>query len=193
MTDSRAFLARLRSGDPATLGAVVDEHARRLYRAARGMGFLAEDAEDLVQDVFVTFVHGLDRFEGRSNVGTWLFGILYHKIQERRRSSAREEAHDPADEVFESRFDARGSWIRLPIAPDREATSREVGVALRKCLDDLPPLQRAVFELRQVEELSAAEAGNVLGQTVTYIGVLLHRARTRLRECLDRKGWTSTT
>ena len=182
----------LRRGDAAALKAVVEENARRLYRAARGAGLLREDAEDLVQDVFATFVQGLDRFEGRSGVRTWLFGILYHKLQERRRFNARFEQHDPIDEVFESRFHVHGNWIRPAIAPDREATSREAGVALGECLEHLPPLQRAVFELRQVEELSAAEVSNILGPTVTHIGVLLHRARARLRECLERKGWTSS-
>ena len=186
-----SLLARLRGRDPAALKAIIDENARRLYRAARGMGFRQEDADDLVQDVFLTFLNGLDRFEGRAEVSTWLFGILHHKTQERRRTHAREELHDPIDDVFESRFDARGNWIRPPVDPDRETASREVGAAIRACLEGLSPLQREVFQLRQVEELSAAEVSKILGQTITHIGVLFHRARTRLRECLDGKGWTS--
>ena len=190
---TRSLLARLRRRDPASLKAVIDENARRLYRAARGIGVRPDDAEDLVQDVFVTFLNGLGRFEGRAEVSTWLFGILHHKIQERRRRHAREELHDPIDEVFESRFDARGNWIRPPVNPDREAASREVGAAIQACLEGLSALQREVFQLRQVEELPAAEVSKILGHTVTHIGVLLHRSRTRLRECLDRKGWTSIT
>ncbi|OFW00440.1 MAG: hypothetical protein A3I61_04880 [Acidobacteria bacterium RIFCSPLOWO2_02_FULL_68_18] len=186
-----SLLARLRRRDPASLKAVVDDNARRLYRAARGMGCGRDEADDLVQEVFVTFLNGLDRFEGRAEVRTWLFGILHHKIQERRRMQAREELHDSIDEIFESRFDARGNWTRPPVEPDREAASREAGAAIRDCLDGLSPLQRAVFQLRQVEDLSAAEVGKILGQTITHVGVLLHRARTRLRACLDGKGWTS--
>jgi RNA polymerase sigma-70 factor (ECF subfamily) len=68
-------VARLRARDPATLARAVEEHARPLYRAARGMGFDEAEAEDLVQDVFTTFLETLDRFEGRSQVRTWLFGI----------------------------------------------------------------------------------------------------------------------
>jgi RNA polymerase sigma-70 factor (ECF subfamily) len=79
-------LAELRARNPAALRAVVDQHARRLYRAARGMGFSPDDAEDLAQEVFVTFLETLERFEGRSELGTWLFGVLHHKAQERRRA-----------------------------------------------------------------------------------------------------------
>lgn len=188
---TRSLLARLRRRDPAALKAIIDENARRLYRAARGMGFRQEDADDLVQDVFVTFLNGIDRFEGRAEVSTWLFGILHHKTQERRRAQARDEQNDPIDQVFESRFDARGNWIRPPVDPGREAASREAGAAIQGCLETLSASQREVFQLRQVEELSAADVSKILGQTITHIGVLLHRARTRLRECLDGKGWTS--
>jgi RNA polymerase sigma-70 factor, ECF subfamily len=183
------LLDQLRRRDPEALQAIVHKHARRLYRAARGMGFTIEQAEDLSQDVLVTFIESLDRFEGRAEVATWLFGILHHKAQERHRTRAREELNDPIDTVFEAQFDERGSWIRPPVSPDRAASAREARDAIRECVDGLPPLQREVFQLRQVEELSAAEASNVLAQTVTHIGVLLHRARMRLRACLEGKGW----
>jgi RNA polymerase sigma-70 factor (ECF subfamily) len=185
-----ALLARLRRRDPASLEAIVDANARRLYRATRGMGFGPGEAEDLVQEVFVTFLDTLDRFEGRAEISTWLFGILHHKVQERRRIDARGD-HDPIDEVFESRFDASGSWILPPVDPEREVASREAGTTIRHCLEELSPLQREVFQLREVEDLPALEVSNILGKTVTHIGVLLHRARMRLRECLTRKGWGS--
>ena len=186
-------LARLRRRDPDALRAIVEEHARPLYRAARGMGFTTEEAEDLAQDVFVTCLESLDRFEGRSQIGTWLFGILHHKAQERRRSRSRDDLNDPIDAAFEAQFDSRGSWIRPPTAPDRAVSAREARESIRECLEGLPPLQREVFHLRQVEDLPAADVGNVLAQTVTHIGVLLHRARMRLRACLEGKGWTSSS
>ena len=100
-------LARLRRRDADLLRRVVEEMARPLYRAARGMGFGQPDAEDLVQDVFATFMTTLDRFEGRSRVSTWIFGILHRKAQERRRAMARDEAQDPIDEIFESQLDRK--------------------------------------------------------------------------------------
>lgn len=183
-----SLLRKLRDRDPDALAAVVAEHARRLYRSARAMGFAAADAEDLAQEVFVTFLATIDRFEGRSALSTWLIGILYRKAQERRRAD-RAVPHDPADAIFESWFDATGRW-QDPVAPaDRRLEAREAAKGLADCLAELSAQQRDVFQLRQVEELSADEAGNVLGLTVTHIGVLLHRARTRLRACLGRKGW----
>ncbi|MBI3492260.1 MAG: RNA polymerase sigma factor [Acidobacteria bacterium] len=184
-----AYLERLRRRDPEALRSIVDGQGRRLYRAARGMGFSKSEAEDLVQDVFVTFIESIERFEGRAQVGTWLFGILHHKSQERWRTVVREELNDPVDQVFESQFDARGSWIRPPAAPDQHVGAREAADAIRDCVDGLSPLQREVFQLRQVEELSAADVSKIVGQTITHIGVLLHRARTKLRSCLEGKGW----
>jgi RNA polymerase sigma-70 factor (ECF subfamily) len=100
-----------------------------------------------------------------------------------------DELNDPIDQVFESQFDARGSWIRSPTAPDRGVSAQEAGQAIRDCLAGLSPIQREVFQLRQVEELSAAEVCKISGHTVTHIGVLFHRARMKLRECLKGKGW----
>ena len=184
-----SYLARLRRRDAEALRAVVDEQGRRLYRAARGMGYSQSEAEDLVQDVFVTFIESVDRFEGRAQVGTWLFGILHHKAQERRRTVVREELNDPIDQVFESQFDGRGAWTQPPTAPDRHVSAQEAGHAIQDCLGGLSPIQREVFQLRQVEELSAAEVCKISGHTVTHIGVLFHRARMKLRECLKGKGW----
>lgn len=182
-------LDNLRARDPAALRRVVTGHARRLYRTARGMGFSATDAEDLTQDVFVTFLETLDRFEGRSRVGTWLFGILHHKAQERRRAHAREDPTDAGDEVFDADFNADGSWRTPPVPADRLVGAAQTAVALRECLAALPDQQREVFQLRQVEELSAAEVAQMVGCTINHVGVLLHRARVRLRACLVAKGW----
>lgn len=153
------------------------------------MGLPAQDAEDAVQDVFLTFLATLDRFEGRSAVGTWLFGILRHKVQERRRGVARERPLEPIEDVLESRFDADGRWIAPPRSPHQLVEARDAGAAVRQCLDGLSPLQREVFHLRQVEDLPAADVGEMVGESGNNVGVLLHRARLRLRDCLDRKGW----
>ena len=153
------------------------------------MGHSQSEAEDLIQDVFVTFIESIDRFEGRAQVGTWLFGILHHKSHERRRSVVREEMNDAIDQVFEAQFDARGSWIRPPTAPDQAVSAREMGQAIQDCLAGLSPIQREVFQLRQVEELPAAEVCKISGHTITHIGVLFHRARMKLRQCLEGKGW----
>jgi RNA polymerase sigma-70 factor (ECF subfamily) len=184
------LVARLRARDPEALASAVQDHARALYRAARGMGFQETEAEDLIQDVFTTFLETLDRFEGRSQVRTWLFGILHRKVLERRREQYREQQHDPIDEVFESRFDARGKWVRPPEDLHRALESKEIGAALAGCLEGLPAAQREVFVLREMEGLETDEICKILCVTVTNMGVLMHRARNRLRECIEAKGWS---
>ncbi len=182
-------LEGLRARDPAVLREIVNQHARRLYRAARGMGFAPGDAEDLAQDVFVTFLETVERFEGRSEVGTWLFGILHHKAQERRRAHAREDLTDAVDEAFDARFKSNGSWREPPIPADRLVAAGQTAEALRECLAGLPDQHREVFQLRQLEELSAVRVSEMIGCTINHVGVLFHRARVRLRACLEAKGW----
>lgn len=183
-----SWLARLRARDPDALRLVAETHGRRIYRAARGMGHTAADAEDLAQEVFVVFLASLDRFEGRAQVGTWLFGILHNKSLERRRIVNREELSDPIDEHFDAQFDDRGHWRESPPA-DRLVHAEQIGSAIAGCLEGLTAPQREVFHLRQVEELAAEAVSKITGQSITHIGVLLHRARLRLRACLEEKGW----
>lgn len=189
---STAFLERLRRRDPDALAEAVRDHARPLMRAARGLGFAEQDAEDLVQDVFKTFLERLDSFEGRSQLRTWLFGILHRKALERRRASIVDDRMDPIDEVFESRFDAKGNWSRPPADLERLMLSNEIGKLIRGCMDGLPVNQREAFVLREVEGLDSGEICKILDVSITNFGVLMHRARARLRECLEAKGWNKS-
>ncbi|MFN8006796.1 MAG: sigma-70 family RNA polymerase sigma factor [Terriglobia bacterium] len=183
------LLNQLRSKEPHTLAAVVGEHTRPLYRAARGMGFHEEEANDLVQDVFTTFLETLDHFQGRSQIRTWLFGILHRKGLERWRERYREQQNDPIDEVFESRFDKQGNWTRPPEDLQRLMESKEIGEAIRRCMEGLPAVQREVFVLREMEEFETSEICKILDISVTNLSVLIHRARNRLRDCIEARGW----
>ena len=187
---SHDFLMRLRQREPEALAQAVRDHARTLFRAARGLGFAEPEAEDLVQEVFATFLERLDGFEGRSHLRTWLFGILHRKALERRRTSAVDERADPIDEVFESRFDEKGNWSRPPADLERLFLSKELGELIRGCMEGLTVNQREAFVLREVEGVATSEICKILDVSVTNFGVLLHRARVRLRECLEAKGWT---
>jgi RNA polymerase sigma-70 factor (ECF subfamily) len=187
------LMSRLRSRDAKTLSSLVHEHTRPLYRAARGMGFREEEAEDLAQDVFTTFFETLDRFEGRSQVRTWLFGILHRKVLERRRDQEKERRIDSIDEVFESRFDKDGHWTKPPADLQRIMESKELGVAITDCLDGLPASQRSVFVFREMEGLPTPEVCKILEVSVTNMSVLMFRARNRLRECMEARGWGRPT
>jgi RNA polymerase sigma-70 factor (ECF subfamily) len=186
---SAAFLDRLRRRDPEALAEAVRDHAKPLFRAARALGFAEQEAEDLVQDVFTTFLERLDSFEGRSQLRTWLFGILHRKAMERRRAAMIDDRTDPIDEVFESRFDARGKWSNPPADLERLMLSKEIGALIRGCMNGLPVNQRQAFVLREVEGLETPDICKILDVSVTNFGVLMHRARARLRECLEGKGW----
>ena len=157
-------------------------------RAARSAGLDAEGAEDVAQSTFLTFIESAPRFEGRSRVRTWLFGILYRKISEARRGLQRGEKLEDIDSVFEQDFDSAGNWVRPPRPTDAALYASEVRREIEGCLDQVSTKQRMAFTLREVEELDSDEICKILDVTRTNLGVLLHRARTQLRRCLEMKG-----
>lgn len=179
--------AAVRGRDPAVLRAVVESCLPQILRAARGAGLAPQDAEDATQETFTTFLEIAPRFEGRSQVRTFLFGILYRKIAEVRRSSTRQLRHDPIDEVMESRFAADGTWIRPPADADSLVRLDEIRRFLLECLATSPTAQRMAFHLQEVEGLPRKEICKVLDVTSTNLDVMLHRLRNRTRECLEAK------
>ena len=188
VAETDPFLQRLRSRDPETLESVVREYLPQIVRAARGAGLSPHEADDVCQSTFITFLEKADTFEGRSHVRTWLFGILFRKIMETRRALDRERQQDDIDDVMEHRFDAQGSWITPPRPADDEMYARQVRQGIGDCLEEAPPRQRMAFVLREIEELKTDEICKILDITDTNFGVLLFRARNRLRECLESKG-----
>ena len=186
------FVARIRAGEHGAIEAVVQAYLPQIHRAARGAGLAPERADDVVQETFKTFVEGAARFEGRSHVRTWVFGILYRKIAEARRGLGRERRFDDIDDVFESRFDERGSWSRPPRPADRHFDDKETRLQISDCLDAAPTRQRMAFVLREVEGFATPEICKILEVTDTNLGVMLHRLRNRLRECLESKGVTGS-
>ncbi len=180
--------ARIRASDPAAIRAVVETYLAQILRAARGAGLDPQQAEDVTQATFTTFIEVAPRFEGRSSVRTWLFGILYKKIAEARRARQRDRQMDEIDEAFERRFDASGHWSTPPQPVDMDLHHKEVETEIFACLDAAPLRQTLAFILREVEELSTEDICNVLGITRTNLGVMLHRIRNRVRDCLESKG-----
>lgn len=172
--------------DASEAAKVIEAHAGTLYNAALGLGLARADAEDLVQDTLATFFEKRESFEGRSSVRTYLFGILYNKAKQRWRKSWREEPADPVDKAFESRFDAAGVLRRLD-GPEETALNAELAALIADCSAGLTQAQAAAFHLKEVERLSTAELCKTLDVTETHLGVLLFRARNKLRECLEKK------
>ncbi len=188
MADAPDLAARIRERDPGAIEEVVHAYLPQILRAARGAGLDGPLAEDVTQSTFGTFIATAPRFEGRSRVRTWLFGILYRKIAEARRRLQRDHRMEDIDEVFEQQFASGGSWTRPPRPVDAELYASEVRQEIEGCLDAVPTKQRMAFVLREVEELDTEEICKILDVTPTNFGVLLHLARARLRACLEKKG-----
>jgi RNA polymerase sigma-70 factor (ECF subfamily) len=181
------LVARLRQGDEHAFVMLVGQYQKPLLRLARSMVDNEAVAEEAVQDTWMSVVKGIDRFEARSSLKTWLFRILVNRV---RSAHAGEERRTPrrAPSVDPSFFDRSGQWIR-PVSPwddevDDRVVAASVAPALRKALDLLPSRQREVVLLRDVEGLSGEEASDVLGIRPGNQRVLLHRGRAGLREML---------
>ena len=106
---------------------------------------LPQEAEDVAQATFVTFPETRERFEGRSTVRTWLFGILYRKVAEARRGFQCTERSDSIEDAMESRFLADGSWSTPPRPLDDQVFHSEVREHLERCLDEAPTSQMVIF------------------------------------------------
>lgn len=188
MAEQASRTAGIRARDPGVLDEVVHECLPGLLRAARAAGLDREAAEDAVQDAFLVFVRRAHEFDGRARASTWLYGILMKKIGERRRAQGRDAGREDIDEVMEARFDGDGRWIRPPRGPAEELARAEVRRHLKDCLEGIPDRQRQAYVLREVEDLDTKAVCNVLEVSPNNLGVLLYRARNRLRECLEAKG-----
>ena len=170
----------------------VDEHGDALFRYALFRIQDAQVAEDLVQETFLAAIRGKDSFAGRSTVKTWLFGILKHKIIDHIRKISRERPEENIETIADlasKDFDDRGGWNYQPSEwttnPSLIFQQQEFWQILKTCLSELPPRLNQAFTLRELDGLSAEEVRKILGVTPTNGGVMLHRARMRLRECLE--------
>ncbi len=170
---------------------LVKTYTQPLIAAAFTLGFSETDAEELAQDTFVSFLEAVDRFEGRSQLKTYLFGILYNKASTLRQKRWREEGTDDIEKAFDQRFDLDGQWSVPPKGPEDAALTQEIKRMIEKCAEGLPAQQRAAFFLRETEGERAESVCNILKVSPTHLRVLLFRARVKLRECLERN-WSQS-
>jgi RNA polymerase sigma-70 factor (ECF subfamily) len=190
METDAELLARLRNGDEAAFVSLVSRYNPSLLRVANSYVPSPTLAEDAVQETWIGVLRGLDGFEGRSSVKTWLFRVLINRA---RTVGTREPRHLPlaSDEpaVDPLRFDAGGAWAKPLESWESEVDDRMVAASwtqsLGAALDDLPARQREVVVLRDVEGLSGMEVCDLLGLTESNQRVLLHRGRSRLRSALE--------
>jgi len=144
-------------------------------------------AEDAVQETLAAALAGEKSFGGRSNLRTWLTGILKHKIIDAIRKGSRETPIE-SDEALEALFDANGHWSAFPPEWDNPAGSLEQKQffrALEMCLEGLPDKTARAFMMREHLGLETDEICKELSVTPTHVWVLLYRARMALRKCLE--------
>jgi RNA polymerase sigma-70 factor (ECF subfamily) len=185
------MVTRLREGDEEAFVTLVGRYQQPMLRLARCFVPSQAVAEEAVQDTWLGLVRGIEQFEGRSSFKTWLFRILVNRAQS---AGSREHASTSLDQlhaVDPARFTAQGQWAEPVDRWIEESEERLDAVMwapiLKSALEDLPPRQRQVVILRDVEGLSNDEACAVLGISVGNQRVLLHRGRSQLREILDAK------
>jgi len=183
------LLSRLRSGDETAFATLVDRYHAAMIRLALAYVPSRAVAEEVVQDTWLGVVRGIDRFEGRSSLKTWLFRILVNRA---RSAGPRERRHLPlghGETVDPDRFNADGTWSSPPAHWSDDVDSRLDAAAiagrLREAIDALPGGQREVVLLRDVEGVSSAAACSILGLSEGNQRVLLHRGRARVRQVLD--------
>lgn len=198
------LLQALRQGDETAFAQLIDHYHSSLLRLAMTFVSSPAVAEEVVQETWIGVLEGIGRFEGRSSLKTWIFQILTNQaktrgVRERRNAPfsplgpSPEEPEVPA--VDPSRFHTSGYWVdhwnSLPRywedeTPERLFLSKEGLAQIEKAISALPPTQRQVITLRDVEGLNAVEVCNILSIGETNQRVLLHRARSQVRRALEK-------
>jgi RNA polymerase sigma-70 factor (ECF subfamily) len=182
--------------DERAFTALVDELSPALLRMARGYVRTDGAAEEVVQETWLAVVEGIDRFEGRSALRTWVFGILVNIARRRGVRDARlmpfaslggdEAAVDPARFLPADHDRWPGHWAIPPEPwPEDALETAEALAVIHAALDALPELQRAVVILRDMVGAGAEETCNALGISGTNQRVLLHRGRSKVRAALE--------
>jgi RNA polymerase sigma-70 factor (ECF subfamily) len=191
--DERGLLSRLRAGDERAFEAIVMKHDGALRRVARSYVRTDAAVDDVVQETWLGVVRGLDAFEGRSSLRTWIFRILVNQARTRAVRDARSLPFSTLDDdagpaVDPTAFAADGRWTsappRLDADPETGLLSAELRAHLLAAVDELSPDQRAVITLRDLVGLPAADVCQLLDITDGNQRVLLHRARARVRTAL---------
>lgn len=173
----------------------VQDHGDYLYNYAYYRVHSKEIGEDLVQETFFSAFKGKDSFRGESSELTWLLAILKRKVIDhyRKVSSGKEKTISDYTLPFQDEGVFEGHWLnsRLPKDWSKEADSslnqEEFQEILEYCLSLLPPKWRSVFVLKFMEDLSSEEVCKETGCTPSNFWVIMHRARLKLRECVENK------
>jgi len=194
----RILVRRLRAGDEAAFMKIVDAWGSTMLALARDFTPSRAVAEDVVQETWLAVLNGLDRFEGRSSLKTWVFRILANRAKTRGEREGRtlpfssiagSEGEGDTRSVDHDRFLADGHWGSPPTGwaelPEARLVGKETIEVVQAAIEALPETQRAVITMRDVDGWSSEEVRNVLGLSESNQRVLLHRARSKVRRAIE--------
>ena len=176
--DAPGFLERLRAGDARAFEELVASHQHRVFGVALRMLGSAAEAEEMAQEAFVRAHRSLAEFRGEAKLSTWLYAIVSRLCLNRLASGDRRAVRH-GEEVLLRVADPRGG-------PDAGAERGELEAALHRAIAELPEERRVVVVLRDLEGLSYEEIASALGLELGTVRSRLHRARTDLKEKLER-------
>jgi len=200
--DDAELIRLLRQGDEAAFMSLVERLQPMMLRVARMYVSSQAVAEEVVQEAWLGVLQGIDRFEGRSSLRTWIMRIVTNTAKTRGQREGRSApfASLAGDDLDAPSFDPdrflgtgawAGHWSTLPAdwagAPESRLTSSETLDAVHRAIDVLPPMQAQVIRLRDVLGWTSEEVRNALDLTETNQRVLLHRARAKVRAALERE------
>jgi len=179
---------RIRGGEGALFEVLMRRYNQRLYRVARAIVRDDAEAEDVMQQAYVSAYTHLDQFAERARFSTWLTRIAVHEALARNRRRGRLREMDAMAET-----DASGVWTSRGLDPEQQALTAELRRALEASLDALPESHRSVFVLREVEGLDTAETAECLGLSEDNVKTRLSRSRAMLRRQLFERAGLATS
>jgi len=183
------LVAALKEGDDQAFETMVRAYAPRMLAVARRFLKNEQDAQDAVQDAFLSAFKSIDKFEGNSKLSTWLHRIVVNAALMKIRSQQRKPER-PIEDLL-PKYGDDGHPLRRPAAwavtVDTAVQDRETRDFVRKKIDELPESYRTVLLLRDIEEHSTQETAELMGITSGAVKTRLHRARQALRELIDER------
>jgi RNA polymerase sigma-70 factor, ECF subfamily len=185
--DENRLIRAGQRGDAEAAGALFRRYQRQLYQTALRVLGNAEDAEDALQEGLLSAYRNLKRFEGRSQFSTWLTRIVINAALMRRRSKKSRPAVSLEDTSHEDELPIAERYADESPNPEQVFAGREIREMIRENLEELSPLLRTAFVLREVEGYTTGEAARKLGVTENTLKARLWRARHQLAERLSRR------
>lgn len=178
--DDNSLLEKLKQHDESAFTVVFQRYSDKIYRLALSLLHDEQQSDGVVQNTFLALIEKIDTFEGRSNIGTWLYRVAYNEIMKRLRSVRPQVG---LDEIEEEDF-MPSCLIDWREVPDQIMSGQEAYAEMQRAVAALPQTLRSVFILRDIEELSTHATAEILGISEAAVKVRLHRARLTLREAL---------